>query len=278
MKGMMVKGQRLPRLTIRPFPAHPRPVETLVGVFRTLLPARYWHDLRNGSYLSILLTAALGVRIGYAGFFERASKAAEEGAALALKLGAPGYAGGVGGASQTDAVAAALMGNALTPLAFFLFTPMGWLADYLVLSAVFRGVTLAVDNPWGDPLLTAIDHVVRGKRDEARAKKLAAERELLEGPEVPDQILECRKFAGKEADFVVISCRRKEGWTLATTVIAESLRLRIGDPLEKTLEGRLRTCYPLKVIRDIQVDRRIVHYAWPKDAPPLPGLSTDSEE
>jgi hypothetical protein len=226
--------------------------------------------MRNGAYLSILLTAALGVRIGYAGFFERASKAGGEGAALALKLGAPGGAGGLGGMSQTDAVAAALMGNALTPLAFFLFTPLGWLADYLVISAVFRGLTLAVDNPWGDPLLTVIDNLVRGQRADRLARRQAAERELAEGPEVPDQILECRKFAGKEADFVVVSSRRKEGWTLATTVIADSTRLRIGDPLEKTLDGRLRTCYPLKVIRDIQVDRRIVHYDWPKDAPALP--------
>jgi hypothetical protein len=56
------------------------------------------------------------------------------------------------------------------------------------------------------------------------------------------------------------------------------VRLRIGDPLERNLEGFLRTCYPLKVIRDVQVDRRIVDYDWPKDAPPLPDLSDDSEE
>ena len=253
-------------------------METLVGVFRSFLPARYWHDLRSGAYFSILLTAALGVRIGYAGFFERAQKAGQEGAALALKLGAPGGAGGGGGVSQTDAVAAALMGNALTPLAFFFFTPLGWLADYLVISAVFRGFTLAVDNPWGDPLLTVLDHVVRGKRAESVAKTQAADRELAEGPEAPDQILECRKFAGREADYVIVASRRKEGWSLATTVIAGSVRLRIGDPLEKTLEGRLRTCYPLKVIRDLQVDRRIVHYDWPKDAPALPDLEAEPEE
>ncbi|MEO8499709.1 MAG: hypothetical protein ABI565_02250 [Vicinamibacteria bacterium] len=253
-------------------------METLVGVFRTLLPSRYWNDLRNGAYLSILLTAAIGVRIGYAGFFARAQQGAQEGAALALKVGAPGGAAGVGGVSQTDAVAAALMGNALTPLAFFLFTPLGWLADYLVISAVFRGFTLAVDNPWGDPLLTAIDHVVRGKHADSVAKKQATERELAEGPEVPDQILECRKFAGREADYVIVASRRKEGWTLATTVIANSVRLRIGDPLEKTLDGALRTCYPVKVIRDLQVDRRIVHYEWPEDAPPLPDLEAEAAE
>jgi hypothetical protein len=253
-------------------------VETLIGIFRCLLPSRYWQEMRRGAYLSILLTAALGVRIGYAGFFARAQKAGEEGAALALKLGSPGAQGGVGGLSQTDAVATALMGSALTPLAFFLFTPLGWLADYLVVSAVFRGITLAVDNPWGDPVLTVVDHVVRGRRAGSLAKQQAAERELAEGPEVPDQILECRKFAGKEADFVVVSSRRKEGWTLLTTVIADSVRLRIGDPLERNVDGRLRTCYPLKVIRDLQVDRRIVHYDWPKDAPPLPDLESEPEE
>jgi hypothetical protein len=251
-------------------------MESLVGVFRCLLPVRYWQEMRRGAYLSIILTAALGVRIGYAGFFERASQAGREGAALALKLGAPG--GGVKGMDQTEAVAAALMGNALTPLAFFLFTPLGWLADYLVISAVFRGFTLAVDNPWGDPLLTLVDNVVRGRRADTRAKQQAAERELAEGPEVPDQILECRKFAGKEADFVVVASRRKEGWTSLTTVIADSVRLRVGDPLERNVNGLLRTCYPLKVIRDLQVDRRIVPYDWPKEAPPLPDLEAESEE
>ncbi len=249
-------------------------METLVGVFRCLLPARYWQQMRRGAYLSIFLTAALGVRIGYAGFFERASKAGEEGAKLALEVGAPG--GAVAGTDQSAAVAAALQGSALVPFAFFLFTPTGWLADYLFLSAVFRGITLAVDNPWGDPILTAIDHVVRNKSTADRAKKEAADRESAEGPEVADRVLECRKFAGKEADFVVVASRRKEGWTLATTVLADSIRLRIGDPREITIEGRLRTCYPLKIIKDLQVDRRVVHYDWPKDMPPLPGLDTES--
>ena len=238
-----------------------------------MLPARYWQSMRRGAILSILVTAGLGVRIGYGGFFERARQAAEEGAKLALKVGAPG--GGVAGLDQTAQVAAALQGTALVPFAFFLFTPLGWLADYLVLSAVFRGITLAVDNAWGDPILTAVDHAVRGGRAERRARKEAEERERAEGPAAPDQILECRKFAGKDADFVVVASRRKDGWTLATTVVSESIRLRLGEPREMTIEGRLRTCYPLKVIRDLQVDRRIVHYEWPTESPPLPEIGDE---
>ena len=243
-------------------------METLVGVFRCFLPRRYWEDTRRGAIVSIFLTFAIGIVVGLRGLVAYVGVQAQEGARIALEVGA---SGGVKGLDQTAQMSAALQGMPLiSALAFFLFTPTGWLADYLVLSAIFRGVTLAVDDPWGDPLLTGIDRVARDKRDQKRSRTEAEIRELAEGPEVPDQILECRKFAGKEADYVVVASRRKHGWTLATTVVAESIRLRIGDPLEKTLEGKLRTCYPLRVIRDIQVDRRVVHYDWPKDAPPLP--------
>ncbi|MBP9947461.1 MAG: hypothetical protein KBH14_13745 [Vicinamibacteria bacterium] len=251
-------------------------VETLVGVFRCFLPARYWRELRQGAVLSILLTAAFGVRIGYAGFFEHAREMGEAGAKLALKVGSPG--GGVAGMSQEEAVGVALMSGAMAPFSFFLFTPLGWLADYLFLSAVFRGITLAVDDPWGDPILTGIDRLVRDKTEDQRARKAAEARELAEGPVVMDEILECRKFAGKEADFVVVSSRRKDGWSQHTTVIAGPVRLRLGEPREMAIEGKLRTCYPLKVIRDIQVDRRIVHYEWPDGAPALPDLTAESED
>jgi len=241
-----------------------------------MLPVRYWQEMRRGALLSVIVTAGVGIWVGLAGFFEQASKAGEEAARLALLVGAPG--GSVAGMDQTAQVTAALQSTVLVPFAFFLFTPLGWLADYLVFSAVFRGITLAVDSPRGDPILTLIDEVVRDRHAVSQAKQQAEAREKAEGPAVEDEILECRKFAGKEADYVVISSRRKDGWTLATTVIADSVRLRIGDPLERNIEGRLRTCYPLKVIRDIQVDRRIVHYEWPKDGPPLPDLDAESEE
>jgi len=224
-------------------------MDTLTGVVRCLLPARFWQDTRSGVFLSIFLTAALGVRIGYAGFFEHARQAGEAAAALALKVGGPG--GGVRGMDQRTAVAAALQGSALVPFAFFLFTPLGWLADYLVLSAVFRGITLAVDNPWGDPILTLLDGALQRRRADFQSRREAEARERAEGPAVPDEIHACRKFDGKDADFLVVSSRQKEGWTRATTVIANSVRLRVGDPKDTTLEGRLRTCYPLSVIRDI---------------------------
>jgi hypothetical protein len=247
-------------------------VETLIGVFRTTLPARYWHENRSGAIISIFLTLVAGVSVGLRGLLDYAGRASEQAAKMMLQGGVPGAAG----ADQSTQMIAAMQSPVLAALAFLLFTPTGWLADYLVLSAVFRTLTLAADNPWGDPFLEGLDHLVRDKRDLIRAKQAADAREKAEGPEVPDRVLECRKFAGKEADYVVVASRRKPGWTLATTVVADSVRLRIGDPREITIEGWLRTCYPLRIIRDIQVDRRIVHYEWPKDMPPLPGLDTDS--
>ena len=246
-------------------------MDTLTGIFRCFLPARYWHEMRSGALISIFLTFAAGGYVGLRGLLAYAGRASDEAARIMLQ-------GGVGpvGGDQSAQMVAAMQSPLLAALAFFLFTPTGWLADYLVLSAIFRGVTLAVDNPWGDPILEGIDRVARDKTAEIKTKQEAEAREKAEGPEVPDRVLECRKFAGKEADYVVVASRRKKGWTLATTVIADSVRLRIGDPREMTIEGWLRVCYPLKIIRDIQVDRRIVHYAWPKDMPPIPGLDTDS--
>lgn len=249
-------------------------MDTLIGIFRCFLPHRFWKDTRRGAYLSIFLTAALAVRLGYAGFMDQAEKAGAEAAALALKVGAPGIRLPAG-MSQTDAIRAAFQGSIFVPFIFFLLTPTGWLVDYLFVSAIFRGVTLAVDNPWGDPILTIIDGYIQGRRAENRAEFAAAELLAAQGALVPDQVLACRKFAGKDADFVVVSSRRKEGWTLSTTVIASSIRLRLGEPLERPIDGFLRTCYPLSVIRDVQVDRRIVHYDWPPDAPPLPASDDD---
>lgn len=239
-----------------------------------MLPRRYWQDMRRGAVLSNLVTVFAGIVVGLRGLLAYAGPASEKGAQLAIQVGT---GGGVAGLDQTAQMSAALQGSPLiSALAFFFFTPTGWLADYLFISGVFRGITLAVDNPWGDPVLTLIDNLIRDRRAEDCARKEARDREAAEGPEVPDRILECKKFAGKEADFVVVASRRKEGWTKETTVVADSIRLRIGDPRDVSIEGYLRTCYPLKVIRDIQVDRRVVPYQWSKDMPPLPGLDTES--
>jgi hypothetical protein len=240
-----------------------------------MLPERYWHGMHRGALLSILLTAGLGIRVGYAGFYQYARVAAEENARLALAMAGPG--GGVAGIDRTTAVAAALQGSILVPFAFFLFTPIGWIADYLFISAVYRAFALAIDHPKGDPLLTVLDNVVHDLvgRCSLLLESLGAARlaSLLSG----DHVIACRGFAGSDADFLVVAGRRKLAWTLGTTVVAQSIRLRVGEPREVVVAGWRRMCYPLRVIRDVQVDRRIVHYRWPEDAPPLPWIEAETE-
>lgn len=249
-------------------------LETLTGVFRCVLPRRYWSDMGRGAYASCFLTVALGFRIGYAGFFDYASRAAEQGAAMALKAAGGGGAPGI---DPTAQAMAGILGSAMAPLAFFLFTPMGWVADYLFITGVFRAISIAGGHPWGDPVLTVIDNFLHRKIEEDRAQEAANARAAAEGPEVPDTIVAGTQFAGKAADFVIVSSRRKEGWTLATTVVAGDVRLRLGEPVDRRIKGWLRTCYPLSVIRDIQVDRRVVAYDWPPDAPPLPRPAEDED-
>lgn len=251
----------------------PTELERLLGVFRCFLPRRYWTDMGRGAYFSCLLTVAIGFRVGYTGLLAYAGRAAEAGAAMALKAGG----GGVAGVDPTSGAVAAVLGSALAPLAFFLFTPTGWLADYFFLSGLFRAITIAAGNPWGDPVLTVIDKYVHERLEEDKAQQAASARAEAEGPEVPDAVVAGTQFAGKAADFVIVSSRRKEGWTLATTVVAGDVRLRLGDPVDRRIKGWLRTCYPLSVIRDLQVDRRVVFYEWPADAPPLPRLDAEPD-
>lgn len=250
-------------------------MDWFIGTFRCLLPRRYWDEMARGASASILLTAALGVRVGFEGFFDYARQAGEASAALALKAAAGGGAPGMSAESQATA---SIMGSIMVPISFFLFTPMGWITDYLLITAVFRAIALAGDSPWGDPVLTLIDNYARKRIDEDRQAEAARRREQAEGPAVPDEIVAGTQFAGKPADFVIVSSRVKEGWTASTTVIASGVRLRLGEPIDRPVKGLLRRIYPLRVIRDIQVDRRIVHYDWPDEAPPLPAPDEDPWE
>ena len=104
-------------------------METLVGVFRCILPRRYWQEMRRGAVLSILLTIGVGAAIGLSGLVAYVGRASEQAAKAAIQVGT---GGGVGGLDQTAQMTAALQGSPIiSALAFFLFTPTGWLADYL---------------------------------------------------------------------------------------------------------------------------------------------------
>ncbi len=109
-------------------------------------------------------------------------------------------------------------------------------------------------------------------------KAAAAERERAEGPPVPDRVMQARRLACWDADFVVVAGRRKKDWNAGTVVCVGSHGLRVAELYDIHCEGRLRTCYPLKLIRDGQIDRCRVFYKWPNTAPPLPQVPKNDND
>jgi hypothetical protein len=59
---------------------------------------------------------------------------------------------------------------------------------------------------------------------------------------------------------------RKPGWDRGTVVFTPETAYRIGEPVEKTIAGRLRTLYPLTEHNDLEAVRRSVHYDLPGEA------------
>jgi hypothetical protein len=72
-----------------------------------------------------------------------------------------------------------------------------------------------------------------------------------------------------------VSSRRKPGWERGVAVFTGDGCYRLGDPVEQTIAGRLRTLYPLTAHTDLEVIRRRVDYdlrQLPRDQRPTPTL------
>ena len=57
--------------------------------------------------------------------------------------------------------------------------------------------------------------------------------------------------------------RAKHGWENGVTVFTAGAAYRIGQPVERTIAGRLRTLYPLTEHKDFEAVRKSVHYDLP---------------
>ena len=60
-----------------------------------------------------------------------------------------------------------------------------------------------------------------------------------------------------------MSSRRKPGWERGVAVFTQERCYRIGEPVERTIAGRLRTLYPLSEHKDFEAIRKSVHYELP---------------
>jgi hypothetical protein len=122
------------------------------------------------------------------------------------------------------------------------------------------------DDPVGDPILTAIDYAFVARREDRRARGERRAREALEGPEVADRVVTAAAAGVPPCDLVVVASRRKPGWERGVTVFTADSAYRIGDVVERTVAGRLRTLYPLTVHADFEAIRKSVHYDLPPGA------------
>jgi hypothetical protein len=147
----------------------------------------------------------------------------------------------------------------VTLLAFLMGTPAGWATAYLGTTGLIRALGYAGDDPFGDPVLTAIDALLLRGRQKQHVRSARTLRENLEGPEVPDRVVPGEKLGMPDVDFVIVS-RAKSDWDEGTVLIGEGKNYRVGIIEKRTIAGRLRTLYPVTEHRDAEVFRRAVRY------------------
>jgi len=239
-------------------------VNALVGTVAGLLPVRWWPALetrvpvRRLAPVSGLMTMFSGFALGIPGYF-RFLEAAGAGGNDALLATAAGHSSNF--VPQTGWMV-------LGPFAFALFTPLGLVSSYLCLTGVVRASSAwLVDDPRGDPLLTALDAMARGLVACVSTTRTRRARERLEGPEEPDRLVTGAWAGLPQVDFVVLASRRKPGWEAGVFVITADKWYRLGQPFDMPLPAGLRTAYPLTKIDTLEVLRKGVPY----ELPPLSG-------
>jgi hypothetical protein len=153
--------------------------------------------------------------------------------------------------------------SGLSIFTFLLLTPKGWLTMYLLSTGTVRAIAAWFDDPLGDPVLTLGDAILFRQRLAWRLHSARVSREALEGPEVADRLVSSSAAGIPGCDFVIVASRRKPGWERGVAVYTADGCYRIGEPVEQTIAGRLRTLYPLTEHTDFEAIRKAVHYDLP---------------
>jgi hypothetical protein len=231
----------------------------LAAMAASLAPTRLWprlppsFSMTSAAFASGLVTLFAGAGIGIRGFLAHAAQGSSLGTGAVLDVSARGHEVGLSPGF-----------NALAIFTFLLLTPAGWLTLYLIGGGGLRLAAAWFDDPFGDPILTGIDAIAWRLRARSAARATAAAREAREGPEVADRLVSAGAAGIAGCDFVIVSSRRKPGWARGAAVFTGDGCYRIGEPVEQTIAGRLRTLYPLTAHDDLEVIRRAVRYELPE--------------
>lgn len=225
----------------------------------SLLPHRHWARLpawlpvTTATFASGVVTVFIGMAIGIPGFLDHAH------ATTALGIDAELHETFTNpNAGYRQGLVQGFAGLSL--FTFLLLTPKGWATLYLVAGGTVRAMSGWFDDPIGDPILTAIDALALKLRDDRRSRSALAEREALEGPEVADRVVSSSAAGIAGCDLVIVASRRKPGWEPGVAVFTPEKCYRLGEPVERTIAGRLRTLYPLSEHNDFEAVRRSVQY------------------
>ena len=243
----------------------------IAGVAAASLPKRWWPTLdpyvpvTDSAAIAAILTILLAGAIGVPGFIDHTAEqvSLNNRAVLSEAQRAAARPEADETLSQRDWGRMFVGVSSLSLFTFIFLTPAGWASTYLGLSGTWRAIAAAVDDPFGDPILTAIDSVLlRGMR-RARTDAARRQRETLEGPEVPDRVVRGSHLGINGADLVIISARRKLSWNTGTVVDTGERWYRVTSIEERTIGNWLRTLYVLKRHEDHEVVRRAVRYDMP---------------
>lgn len=242
-----------------------RAATLVVAVFASVLPHRLWQylpaflEIESAAFFSGIGTIFVAAAIGIPGFLSHAAEAASLANDTMVKADMHRI---------RDYNSGMAMGFSGLSIFTFMVTPIGLVTMYLAGSGTARAIAAWFEDPMGDPILTGIDATLYGAWQRSRAGVARQTRRILEGPETADRIVAGITAGIPDCDFVIVSTRQKPGWDWGVVVITQSACYRIGNPVERTIGGRLRTLYPLTEHRDLEAIRRSVHYNLPPGSIP----------
>ena len=239
-------------------------IDRLLAIPCALLPKRYWQsfDLPTASMapVSSWVTMIGGFVIGIPGFFAFLERLRGAKGVSILEISKAQLEHRLPETAEVSAIPSVLYMTA--PLQF-LFTPIGFVAGYMVLSGLVRIVGSYIDEAHGDPVLSGADWLGRRLFTSQKQKAARVERAKLEKIDEPD-----RRYDGEWAgltgvDFVIVSARRKPGWTKGTWVTTDDGWFVLGEPFDRPMPNGLRTIYPLTLQNTLEVVRKSVVYQLP---------------
>ncbi len=238
----------------------------VAALFASFLPARHWSrfpslPIHRAGPLAGVATFIAAALLGVFGFLAYTDGVIRDTGELQIAIAEKQVKGEL---PETTEVSAGPMAVALlSPFAFLLFTPAGQLSAYFGTTALIRTIAWIADDPMGDPVLTMLDAVAARGAGRLRTAHQRRMRERIEGAEVPDRLYPGSWARLNDVDFVVVSSRRKPGWTKGATVITREEWFSLGEPFELRTADGLRTIYPLTRQRDGEVVRHSVEYELP---------------